>query len=197
MKRSRADITRLPLFGLVFCICGEFTPLVVLLISGVVPRSLWVPKQVDSAREKIEERRREAFRNADPVVERALKNQDADALKDKAVILHIGRNLGLYSKLWDRMGIPLTPEIRRRVKKRMEFVDLDDTMIERDGGVSSLEEEEVRMAAEMRGIDITGKKEQAVKDLGKWLEARKVLMKKGRPITSLYLARPTAWPTRT
>ena len=194
MKRLRADITRLPFFGLVFCICGEFTPLVVLVISGIVPRSLWIPKQVSSAREKMEARRRETFRNADPTVERVLKNKDADALSEKAVVLHIGRSLGLYSNLWDRVRIPPTPLIRRRVRERIGFVELDDAMIERDGGVSRLDEEEMRMAAELRGIDICGKKEHDVKKvLGEWLEARKTLSEKGRPATSLYLARPAAW----
>lgn len=195
MKRLRADITRLPLFGLVFCICGEFTPLVVLVIGGVVPRTLWIPKQVDGAREKVEQRRRETFRNADPAVERVLKDQDGDALNEKAVVLHIGRSLGLYSNLWDRVGIPPTPLIRRRVRERMDFVKLDDAMVERDGGALRLEEEEARMAAEMRGIDICGRKEHEVKKIvEKWLEARKALSRKGRPVTSLYFARPTAWP---
>ena len=198
IKRNRADLLRLPLFGLVFCICGEFTPLVVLVMSGVVPRSLWIPKQVEKARRQIEERRKEVFRNPDPALglEAELKNGKVDEMA-KPVILHIGRSLGLYSTLWDRMGIPPTPIVRRRVKKHMAFVDLDDAVIERDGGVEPLDGEEATMAAEVRGIDVMGRNEEELKlALKDWLQARKILARKDKAVTWLYLTRPAAWPLR-
>jgi len=196
IRRTRADLARLPLFALVFCICGEFTPLVVLAVSGAVPRSLWIPMQVESARRKVEERRNEVFRNPDPALglEAEMKGGKVEEM-GQPVMVHIGRSLGLYSSLWDRLGVSPTSIVRRRVKRRMEFVELDDAVIERDGGVENLDGEEVVMAAENRGIDVSGRKEADLKMvLEEWLQARKALMEKGKAATWLYLTRPAAWP---
>ena len=198
MKRTRADLLRIPAFGLVFAICGEFTPFVVLAMSHVVPRSLWIPKQVEKARRQLEERRKEIFRNPDPALglEAEMKGGKVDKMA-KPVVLHIGRSLGLYSTVWDRMGIPPTPVVRRRVKKRMEFVDIDDAAIERDGGAEALNGEEVARAAELRGIDVLGWDAVALKGvLEQWLQARKVLMAKEKGVIWLYLTRPAAWPRK-
>lgn len=79
----------------------------------------------------------------------------------------------------------------------MEFVELDDAVIERDGGVEALDGEEVVMAAEMRGIDVLGRKEADLKMiLEEWLQARKALAEKRKAATWLYLTRPAAWPRR-
>ena len=198
MKRTRADLLRIPAFGLVFAICGEFTPFVVLAMSHVVPRSLWIPKQVEKARRQLEERRKEFFRTPDPALglEAEMKGGKVDKMA-KPVVLHIGRSLGLYSTVWDRMGIPPTPVVRRRVKKRMEFVEIDDAAIERDGGAEALNGEEVARAAELRGIDVLGWDAVALKGvLEQWLQARKVLMAKEKGVIWLYLTRPAAWPRK-
>ena len=45
------------MFALIWLICGEFTPLVVLFFTGAVPPTIWIPKQVQKARERAEARR--------------------------------------------------------------------------------------------------------------------------------------------
>lgn len=57
VRRQRADALKVPLFALVFICCGEFTPLVAIYFNGAIPRTLWVPKQIEQAREKLEARR--------------------------------------------------------------------------------------------------------------------------------------------
>lgn len=57
IRRTRRDINRVPLFALIWLICGEFTPLVVIYVTGAVPRTIWMPKQVQKAREEAENRR--------------------------------------------------------------------------------------------------------------------------------------------
>ncbi len=165
-------------------------------MSGAVPRSLWIPMQVESARRKVEERRNGVFRNPDPALglEAEMKGGKVEEM-GQPVIVHIGRSLGIYSSLWDRIGVLPTPIVRRRVKRRMEFVELDDAVIERDGGVENLDGEEVVMAAENRGIDVLGRKEVDLKMvLEEWVQARKALTEKGKAATWLYLTRPAAWP---
>lgn len=51
--RTRYDLTKLVPFGLVFLICGEFTPLVVLALgSAVVPYTCRIPKQIHADQAK-------------------------------------------------------------------------------------------------------------------------------------------------
>ena len=183
----------MPLFILVFIVCGEFTPLVAIFFSGAVPRSLWVPKQVQKAREKVEARRREVFRNPPEGLKIEEKREESHKLS-KAQIVHIGRSLGLYSSLWDRIDLPPLWLITRRIKKRMKFVELDDFAIRRDGGVEKMEPAEVELAVEMRGLDILGREEEeSRRSLSQWLLNRKYLAGRGLSVKRLYLTRPSVW----
>ena len=194
VKRHRADVLRMPLFLLIFVFCGEFTPLVAIFFSGAIPRSLWVPKQVQKAREKSEARRNEVFRNPPAGLDIDRKEAEPGIIPGPEV-LHIGRSLGLYSSLWDRIDLPPLWLIRRRIKKRMDFVELDDFTIRRDGGVKGLEAAEVTLAAEMRGLDVLGRKESDLRrDLDDWLLNRSHLARQGLPARRLYLTRSSAWP---
>lgn len=57
LLRSKRDLKKLVPFALVFAICGEFTPLfIVLLGSGVVPATCVIPKQIAQDRKKTLER---------------------------------------------------------------------------------------------------------------------------------------------
>ena len=194
VKRQRADALRMPLFLLMFFVCGEFTPLVAVFFSGVVPRTLWIPRQVQKAREKSEARRSEVFRN--PPAGLDIDRKEAEpGIVPSAEVLHIGRSLGLYSSLWDRIDLPPLWLIRRRIKKRLDFVELDDFTIRRDGGVEGLEAAEVWLAAEMRGIDVLGRTERDLrKDLSDWLLNRSRLARHGLSTRRLYLTRSSAWP---
>ena len=45
--------------------------------------------------------------------------------------------------------------LKYRLKKRLQYLELDDALFQRDGGVKLLKgDEEIRLAAEDRGIDI-------------------------------------------
>ena len=194
VTRQRADAFRMPLFILVFVIFGEWTPLVAVFFSGAIPRSLWVPKQVQKAREKSEARRSEVFRNPPAGLDIDRKETEPEILP-LAEVLHLGRSLGLYSSLWDRIDLPPLWLIRRRIKKRMDFVALDDLTIRRDGGVEGLEDAEVCLAAEVRGLDVLGRKESDLRrELSLWLLNGNRLAKRGLSPRRLYLTRPSAWP---
>ena len=187
IRRSGQDFAKVPLFALVFFVCGEFTPLVVLFIGGVVPRPCRIPKQIESMREKAEERRQRSFRSGtlqsnriSPTIEGLRQNE----------LQHIGRSLGLYSKWWDRIfnGAP-TALVRRRAQKWIEYLSLDDMAITRDGGVGRMEIEEVRIALEERGVDILGKNDTVLNtQLRTWLDIRKF-----QPVTRLLVTRPSVW----
>ena len=192
IRRSRHDVARIPLFALVVACCGEFTPLVVVFMNGIVPKTCRVPKQVIGSRKVLEERRKASFRRGTLASEADLRKSVEEL--EKAEILHIGRSLGLFSKWWDKLGeyglggVP-SGLLKARVRKGINYLDMDDFAIERDGSVSDLEIEELRIALEDRGIDVLGKDNAQLKVLLRnWLKARGK-----KTLTSLLLTRPSAW----
>ncbi|KAF7876445.1 hypothetical protein EAF04_001536 [Stromatinia cepivora] len=193
LVRNRHDVKRVPIFALVFLICGEFTPLVVIAISNVVPWTCRIPKQVDADRKKLEERRAISFRNLTmktPPVGTAV--QDLRRMQ----LLHISWSLGLSSSMWDYIGgrLPGLPNaiLRRKVARRVKYLELDDMLIKSEGGVKQMYEEELRMACVERGIDVMGRDVHMLRmHLNAWLRSREKV-----GVETLLLTRPAAWPSK-
>ncbi|KAL9587662.1 MAG: hypothetical protein Q9212_000116 [Teloschistes hypoglaucus] len=191
IRRTRSDVSRIPLFGIVLLICGEFTPFVVLFLglNGAVPKTCHVPKQVDGAREKLEARRRESFRQGTIIGNNSTDVGDITKLP-KPILAHVGKSLGLYSSLWDKIGVTPTPFLSWRMRKVVERIHADDFALERDGGIEHLSDEESKRAAEDRGLDVLGKPTSEVRAaLDHWLDARKQTS-----IFHLLSTRPSVWP---
>ncbi|KAH8661460.1 hypothetical protein BGZ60DRAFT_380939 [Tricladium varicosporioides] len=180
LHRSWHDIKRLPIFGLVFIICGEFTPLVVIALSNIVPWTCRIPRQINSDRQKLEDRRRISFRNlttTPPMV------SDIKGL-ERQQLIHISWSLGLSSSVWDWLGgqYPGLPNavLRRRVRRHVEYLEMDDALLMGRKGnqkgmerLKELDVEEVRMALVERGMDVLGKSEKVLRgDLEAWLRSR-------------------------
>lgn len=179
------------MFGLVLAICGEFTPLVVVFmgLNSAVPRTCHIPRQIDGAREKLEARRKESFRHGTLTGHETEKLEDMQNLP-KAILVHVGKSLGLYSSLWDKVGLTPTIILPWRVRKAVDRIEADDIAIKRDGGAKLLSEEEVILAAEERGLDVVGKSLGEIRSvLARWMEVRK-----WAPIVELVSRRPSAWP---
>lgn len=172
LNRNWHDIKRVPMFGLVFFICGEFTPLVVIALSNVVPWTCRIPKQVENDRRKLEERRSNSFRNLtlEPPTQQGVEKLQRQQL------IHISWSLGLSSRIWDWIGgqHPGLPSgiLRGKVQRRLEYLKLDDRLIRECGGVKEMEVEEVRMSCVERGINVLGRSEGDVRrDLGAWIKS--------------------------
>ncbi|ORY58878.1 uncharacterized protein BCR38DRAFT_314558, partial [Pseudomassariella vexata] len=162
-ERVRHDIGRVPIFGLMVFICGEFTPLLVLVFPKLTPYTCRIPAQVEKVRSNARQRREASLHAL-----RYVDLTDAMAL-DKVAPGHIARSLGLGGTMWDKIGmdVPFAPtRAARAVRKIVE----DDFMIRRGGGVNGLEGEEAVLAAEARGIDVQGKSLKEVRHmLGSWI----------------------------
>ncbi|KAK0113758.1 hypothetical protein ONS96_014612 [Cadophora gregata f. sp. sojae] len=192
LTRNWHDVKRVPMFALVLIICGEFTPLVVIAMTSIVPWTCRIPKQIQSDRAKLEERRRISFRN---LTAKVPEKQGVEAL-NRMQLLHISWSLGLSSSAWDYLGGQLpglpTGMLRRKVKRRVEYLEMDDKLIERAGGVKDMDVEEVRMALVERGVDVLGKESKGLKvDLAAWLKSREKI-----PVERLLLTRPSVWPVK-
>jgi len=174
LTRSWFDVKRIPIFALVFLVCGEFTPLVVVAVSSVVPYTCRIPKQIESDRKTLEKRRAISFRNLTAVLPKNSAGVD-DLVRMQ--LLHISWSLGLSSSAWDWLGGRLpglpTPLLRRKVGRRVQYLELDDKLIKRDGDVERMSIEEVRLALIERGVDILGKSESQLRaSLKAWFHAR-------------------------
>ena len=171
-------------------ICGEFTPLVVVFVSGVVPRTCYIPRQIESQREKAEKRRKESFRMGTVEEEKGVPTTVGDL--NKKALLHVGASLGLYRSIWDKIGVsiwPPMPLLRSRVRKEVDYLGLDDMAIERDGGVQGMELDEVKIALEERGLDVLGKNEELLRrSLKEWLGA-----KEKETVVARLVTRPSSW----
>lgn len=205
--RTNFDLKRIPIFGIVFIICGEFTPLVVLAVPAVVPFTCRIPRQITGYRKTMEERRKISFRNLTTPLSVEAKIFSAESngpdnaparisdSLERMQLIHISWSLGLSSSLWDWLGgqLPGLPTgiLRRKVKKRVEYLDMDDELMTRAGRVEELSKEEVEIAAVERSIDVLGRNQNGIKaDLQKWLESRKA----GTSAERLLLSRPNVWP---
>ena len=67
-------------------------------------------------------------------------------------------------------GLP-TPLLRRRVSATTRYLDLDDRLIARYGGVRKMDLRELEVACVERGLDIVGRREGQLRDqLKLWIE---------------------------
>ncbi|KAI5859818.1 hypothetical protein GGS23DRAFT_262385 [Durotheca rogersii] len=169
-ERSRHDLSRLPLFGLLVLVCGELTPLVVLLFPHLTPYTCRIPRQVDGLRRTAEARRAASFRNLAHHLQSA---SSPDAVAPSLANRHICRALWLTLPLWDRVGLagPFAGPLARRAVSRLAT---DDALLRGGGGprtgVASLVDDEVVLACEDRGIDVRGRDTAALRaDLEDWL----------------------------
>jgi len=102
-------------------------------------------------------------------------------------VAHVARVLGVNSWV-----LPLEGVKRWRVNRRCEYLELDDTLLKRGGGVSALDSgEELVMAAQERGIDTHEKGESEVREaLDTWVKVTEAL---GGVKPRLWLLRPESW----
>ncbi|KAJ4365918.1 hypothetical protein N0V83_008540 [Neocucurbitaria cava] len=183
--RSRKDALRLPAFGALVLLLGEWLPLVVIWITPVIPEACRIPKQVERELNKTEKARHERLRRISLDAVRIMaderrtpgaalvEEQERDGgREDKAVrdaaravehmthydLLIASARYNCHSRIFDYLHLtPPKPLLRRRVGKMLEYLRKDDRLIERDGGVAGLGKEEVRRACVERGIDVLGK----------------------------------------
>lgn len=77
--------------------------------------------------------------------------------------------------------------VARRVHQHLHEIEVDDLAIQRGGGVREVEDEEVSMAAEKRGLNVLDRDVKEVRrDLETWLRHRKELGVEGILSSSLF-----------
>ena len=133
-----------------------------------MPRTAWIPKQVEASRRKLEERRNREGKDA--VEEREVRGLreklllpgGGEVIKGGEGLKAAAGHLGLYAEFWDKYlgGLRGPPMglIRRRYERWRKEVEVDDevlrSLITRSGSIEEMEDEEVVMACEKRGLRV-------------------------------------------
>ncbi|KAI1421467.1 hypothetical protein F5Y12DRAFT_706264 [Xylaria sp. FL1777] len=173
--RVRHDTARVPLFMLMVLVCGEFTPLIVLLLPNMAPYTCRIPGQAAKIRQNAETRRAASFR----ALSRVIDNADASALRT-AADGHICRSLGLGSPLWDRTGFDVL-FARSRAADAVARIVRDDTLLRHGGGVAALIDDEVVLACEERGINTSGEDAEHIAPIASLRDQLKAWLAKSAP----------------
>jgi hypothetical protein len=215
-RRTSHDLRRLPVFGLVLLVCGEFTPLVALAAPQLVPLTCRLPPQVRKLQRAQEARRDASFTASEAGLAEALARpreasgrDEAGLAGDSIVTGHVCRSLGLAGGLWNRIGIP--PALAKRwACQGVKSLAVDDMRLASAGGVEALEPDEVRLACVDRGMDVLERDDETLRNLlSKWLgiTAQELNSKEGGTIEreediaqariwTLLCQRPEQWRAR-
>ncbi|KAF7191605.1 hypothetical protein HII31_07107 [Pseudocercospora fuligena] len=215
LARNSHDIGKLPFFGLLVALFGEWLPLIVPFIPGAVPGTCRIPKQIEGMRKKAEERRRISFRQGIselnpeqlrletlssststewPMSRTEYAAQMLSKLRDDQ-LFHLSSTMNLHNRMWDRIQLP-PPSflLRRGLSKHLSYVASDDFLLERYGGAAKLTADEVDIACEERGLDVLGRPEQKLREnLSWWLARQKDDNGKGSALLAMLFRRPNAW----
>lgn len=211
LERNARDIGKLPFFGVLVLLFGEWLPLLVPFIPNRVPGTCRIPKQVRGMREKSEGRRMLAFRAGvqEPkevgkvmaegggkwgITERASVQEMLKSLGPQQ-LMHLSSVLNQHSGIWDRLQVsPPAGLLRHSVGARMQYIALDDFLLVEAGGPTALSSEEVTIACEERGIDVLGKPEEKLRaELQIWVQKQKEDDGRGRAMLKMLFRRPNAW----
>ncbi|KZL71506.1 letm1-like protein, partial [Colletotrichum incanum] len=191
--RVRHDILRVPLFGLVLLVCGEFTPLIVIFVDGVVPYTCRLPKQVEASFKQAEERRQNSFVE----FEKAAPQGVVPGMAQAAARKHVLRSLHVPGMMWEKLGFFPPGLWATKGRLRMAFLEGDDRLLARDGGAAGLEEQELRIACTERGIDCSGREDTELRQLlDEWLrlvDAEETEERRKR-MTVMLTTRTENWP---
>ncbi|KAK6520457.1 hypothetical protein TWF506_000711 [Arthrobotrys conoides] len=190
LKRNQHDFRRIPLFAVLFTICGEFTPFVVALFSNIVPITCRIPSQIQSDRRWRENQIKASFEAFLPStsINRPVEGLDKLTWKEK---VHCSTVVGRHSGLWPSRILPLPFGfvLHKRLNRYEVYIATDDLLIAKGGGVMKLSPPELEIACVDRGIKVLDKSEQQLRaDLQRWLTDSK----KGVTIWERWLALPTS-----
>ncbi|KAF2851244.1 hypothetical protein T440DRAFT_467964 [Plenodomus tracheiphilus IPT5] len=171
IRRSALDKLRLPAFGVLLLLLGEWLPVIVVYITPVIPEACRIPQQVLRNLKSIE-KRRAARLEAVEMRERAARSKASSqkqsaASVDEMSALELQRlsaMLDCHVRVWDWVKVgPPTWLLRGSVKRKVEYLGMDDGLILRDGGWAALGRQEIERACVERGLPVLGQGEEQMR----------------------------------
>ncbi|EMD00316.1 hypothetical protein BAUCODRAFT_57834, partial [Baudoinia panamericana UAMH 10762] len=186
LQRNDHDIGKLPLFGVMVLLFGEWLPLLVPFIPTAVPSTCRIPSQIRGMREKAEARRRVSFREGypEPSKEQVVAAEESSAPWPTTTapyvrsllgrlrsdqLLHLSSTFDLHFRLWDWLQLPPSRFLMQRsLSKRLQYIAVDDRLLAQAGGAAKLTGPELERACEERGLDVLGRKDAVLRDNLTW-----------------------------
>lgn len=148
LLRTARDFPKLPLFVLVFCICFEFTPLVVLAFPQVLPGTCVIPSQGL----KLLQTRTSSVRELTKLAGETQPGHSAYHLKGDQLQAAC-KGLKLTASMIPINMYP-TSWLQSRLEKHMQQVRADDILIAKSGGAWNMSLVELQLACLDRGIPV-------------------------------------------
>lgn len=198
LRRNAYDIARLPIFGVLILIMGEWLPLIVPFMPYAVPLTCRIPSQVKGMRTKVQERRQMVFRQGiemagEEQMQTAKKSERQGGIKGMEWLLldesqsrdalqslrseqlwYLSCVLNLHGKFWETLQQrPPAWLLQRRLARRLHYLAQDDLLLTKAGdrAATALEEEELMIACEERGLDVLGPSTKQLEvQLASWLK---------------------------
>lgn len=188
--RSRHDGMRLPLLGLMFAVCGEFLPLVIMVfrkrIVPVLPQTCRTPQQqLDVLAHRLEKKQallqQWAVKSLDELRKRSERNY---------MMLHC-QVLGLGPLLVPHFVLP-TSVLAGMVERQRAYERLDNALIRRNGGAARLSSWELILAWTERAVAFpqTNKIQDSLKLLKKGPRDEKLKSELARNFQAYLKAQP-------
>ncbi|TGZ82116.1 hypothetical protein EX30DRAFT_340013 [Ascodesmis nigricans] len=160
--RTRHDIRRLPMFGVIFLIFGEMSPLLLPFVPSIVPGTCRIPRQLERERRTKKHRKDKSWPKilAMPLEKRLKTSKKSLRELTSQEVWHIAKVLGIEPRV-----LPLGSLARKRVERHTEYLELDDILMKRHGGHEQLDAgEELLRAVEDRGMEVTGLEEHDLRE---------------------------------
>jgi hypothetical protein len=192
VRRAAYDVRRIIPFSITLVICGEFTPLLVLVLgNAITPSTCRIPKQIAQERARLARRKSAALLAAGGKDASAAGSEEeldllarryADAeWVQSASVGEVRRACAVFGLGGGHDGLAARVlaglVYRRRLGKHAAYLEVDDGLIVRGGGVGEMQAEEVRTAVvERGGVDVVGlgREEEEKAWLERWLQRRRV-----------------------
>ncbi|KAF9887150.1 hypothetical protein FE257_010525 [Aspergillus nanangensis] len=191
VRRAAYDLRRMIPFTLLLIICGEMTPLVVLALgNAVTPLTCRVPSQIAKDRRQRLDRKRAALAAHHAAIHGSVSAPPSGSDDELILLAHsythpvwiesasadeVLRACAVLNLVKDhtRPSLLVSLVYRERLRRYAEYLDVDDGLIRRCGGVTAMEADEVHIAVEERGgVGATDGEEgwDAERDERRWLE---------------------------
>ncbi|KAL5334179.1 hypothetical protein BJX70DRAFT_29798 [Aspergillus crustosus] len=190
LNRAAYDVRRMIPFSLVLIVCGELTPLAVLLLgNSITPYTCRVPKQIEKYRGQRTYSKRAALSAYLASSEGSISPPEPGSKEELEILVKftnkdwIEKEAGVQEVIQACVAFGLVKSLngfasvrhrsyRKKLSSFAEYLELDDRLIKKGGGVSALEADELRLAIDERaGYGLpTEQSWEAERAQRRWLE---------------------------
>ncbi|KAF2747580.1 hypothetical protein M011DRAFT_384760, partial [Sporormia fimetaria CBS 119925] len=154
VQRSQKDVYRLPFFATLLALFGEYTPLIKGWITFIIPEPCREPTDLERSLKKREARRAERLQVLKRTYDTTVIRKVDTGVRGRTgnAVIRVDATLDAHPWVWEFFMTPPRFIVQWDVKRKLNYLRMDDALIARDGGWRGLNEVEVKRACVDRGI---------------------------------------------